>query len=183
MVKVKLFLCFSWAPRHEGVLGEWKYSSTHSLTSVLDGGEWTASRPRRFTSRERTPGIHWIGDCVGPRAVLDAVVERKIPSPRRESKPRTPIIQPLCTEFIRTRKRSSDWLRWTWHWSFGFHKRWGISWVAERILASQEGLRWMEWRLSSLYVAVFAFELNIRCKPVAGVVRWCAFLKLNFQRN
>jgi hypothetical protein len=29
---------------------------------------------------------------VGPRAVLDAVVKRKIPSPRRESNPRTPII-------------------------------------------------------------------------------------------
>jgi hypothetical protein len=30
---------------------------------------------------------------VGPRAVLDAVVKRKIPSPRRESNPRTPIVQ------------------------------------------------------------------------------------------
>jgi len=29
-VKVKLSLCFNWAPRHEGVLGEWKYSSKHS---------------------------------------------------------------------------------------------------------------------------------------------------------
>jgi hypothetical protein len=24
-------------------LGEWMYSSTHSLTSALDGGEWSAS--------------------------------------------------------------------------------------------------------------------------------------------
>jgi len=24
---------------HEGVLGEWRYSSTHSLTSALDGGK------------------------------------------------------------------------------------------------------------------------------------------------
>jgi hypothetical protein len=29
-----------------------------------------------------------IGGWVGPRVVLDAVVKRKIPSPRRESKPR-----------------------------------------------------------------------------------------------
>jgi hypothetical protein len=50
------------------------YSSTHSLTSALDGGEWLASRPRRFTPRERAPGTHWIGGWVGPRAVLDAVV-------------------------------------------------------------------------------------------------------------
>jgi hypothetical protein len=32
---------------------------------------------------------------VDPRAVLDAVVKRKIPSPRRESNPRTPIVQPV----------------------------------------------------------------------------------------
>jgi hypothetical protein len=27
----------NWAPHHVGVLGEWRYSSTHSLTSALDG--------------------------------------------------------------------------------------------------------------------------------------------------
>jgi hypothetical protein len=32
---------------------------------------------------------------MGPRTVLDAVVKRKIPSPRRESNPRTPIVQVL----------------------------------------------------------------------------------------
>jgi hypothetical protein len=72
---------------------EWRYSSTHSLTSALDGAEWSASRPGRFTPRKRVPGIHWIGGWVGPRAVLDAVVKRKIPSPRLESNPRTPIVQ------------------------------------------------------------------------------------------
>jgi hypothetical protein len=79
------------APRHEGVLREWKYRSTHSLTSAIDEGEWPASRPGRFTPRERAPGIHGIGGWVSPRAVLDAVVKRKIPSHRRESSPRTPI--------------------------------------------------------------------------------------------
>jgi hypothetical protein len=28
--RVKLSLCFNWAPRHEGVLGKWRYSSTLS---------------------------------------------------------------------------------------------------------------------------------------------------------
>jgi hypothetical protein len=60
-VKVKLSLCFNWGPRHEGELGEWRYSSTHSLTSALDGGEWSASRPGRFIPRERAPGTRWIG--------------------------------------------------------------------------------------------------------------------------
>jgi hypothetical protein len=45
-------VCFNWAPRHEGVLREWWFSSTHSLTSALDGGEWPASRPGPFTSRK-----------------------------------------------------------------------------------------------------------------------------------
>jgi hypothetical protein len=33
---------------------------------------------------------------VGPTAVLDTAVKRKIPSPRRESNPRTPIVQPVA---------------------------------------------------------------------------------------
>jgi hypothetical protein len=73
--KVKFSPWFNWAPRHEDVLGEWRYSSTHSLTLVLDGSEWPASRPGRFTPRERAPGTRWIGGWMGPRAILNAVVE------------------------------------------------------------------------------------------------------------
>jgi hypothetical protein len=52
-----------------------------SLTMALGGGEWSASCPCCFTPRERAPGAHWTGGWVGPRAVLDMVVKRKIPSP------------------------------------------------------------------------------------------------------
>jgi hypothetical protein len=83
------------AARHEGVLRVWRYSSTHSLTSALYGGEWSASHPGRSTPKERAPGTHWIGGWVGPRAVLDAVVKKKIPISRRESNPRAPIVQPV----------------------------------------------------------------------------------------
>jgi hypothetical protein len=38
------------------------------LTLALDGGEWSASRPGRFTPRERAPGTHWIGGWVGPQS-------------------------------------------------------------------------------------------------------------------
>jgi hypothetical protein len=69
------------------------------LTSALDGSEWSASCPGHFIPRERTPGTIWIGDWVGPRAVLDAVVKRKIPSLRRESNPRTPIVQPVAQRY------------------------------------------------------------------------------------
>jgi hypothetical protein len=48
---------------------------------------------------ERATGTHWIGGLVGPRAVLDAVVKRKIPSLRRESNSRTPIIQPVAQRY------------------------------------------------------------------------------------
>jgi hypothetical protein len=34
---------FNRTPRHEGVLEEWRYSSMHSLTAAIDGGEWSAS--------------------------------------------------------------------------------------------------------------------------------------------
>jgi hypothetical protein len=54
-VKVKLSLCFNWEPRHEGMLGKQRYSSTNSLHSALGGGEWSASRPGRFTPRKRSP--------------------------------------------------------------------------------------------------------------------------------
>jgi hypothetical protein len=36
---------------------------------------------------------------LGPRAVLDAVVKRKIPSPRRESNPRSPIVQSVAQRY------------------------------------------------------------------------------------
>jgi hypothetical protein len=86
--KVKLKSSLWFVTKHHAMKAYWrvKYSSTHPLTSALDGGEWSASRPGRFTPKERVPGTHWTGGRVGPRAVLDAVVKRKIPSPRRESK-------------------------------------------------------------------------------------------------
>jgi hypothetical protein len=56
--KGKVVSVLNYAPRHEDILGEWRYSSTHSLISALDGGEWSASRLGRFISRERAPGTH-----------------------------------------------------------------------------------------------------------------------------
>jgi hypothetical protein len=108
-------LCFNWSSHHKGVLGEWRHSSTHSLTSALDGSEWSASCSGRFTPRERAPGTPYIGGWVGPRIVLDTVVRRKIPSLRRESKPRTPIVQPLAQRYtdwaITASNFLTDWAR------------------------------------------------------------------------
>jgi hypothetical protein len=48
---------------------------------------------------------------VGPRAVLDAVVKRKIHSPRQESNPRTPVVQPNIKMDLREiRWEGVDWM-------------------------------------------------------------------------
>jgi hypothetical protein len=52
--------------------------------------------PRPLYPQGKSPWYHWIGGWVGPRAFLDTVVKRKIPSPRWESNPRTPIVQPAA---------------------------------------------------------------------------------------
>jgi hypothetical protein len=45
------------------------------LTLTVVGGVWSASRHGRFI-RGETPGIHWIGGWVGPRAGLDNMEKR-----------------------------------------------------------------------------------------------------------
>jgi hypothetical protein len=81
---------------------EKRYSPRYSLTSALYWGERSASRPGRLTPKQRAPDSHWIGGWVGPRTVLDAVVKRNIPSPRRESNHGAPIVQPVA-------QRYTDW--------------------------------------------------------------------------
>jgi hypothetical protein len=76
-------------------LGERRYSSYSFLTSALDGGEWSASRPgRAITPGERTPGTHCTGGWVGPRAGLDTEATGKILCPCRGSNPDRPVVQP-----------------------------------------------------------------------------------------
>jgi hypothetical protein len=93
-VKLKLFLCFNWAPRHEGVLEEWRYNHAF-LTSALDGGKWSASRPGRFTHRERAPGTNCIGRWVSPRAGGEEKNSHSVPGLEH------PTIQPCTTELSR----------------------------------------------------------------------------------
>jgi hypothetical protein len=55
--------------------------------------------PAAYHPGKEAPGTHWIGSWVGPRAGLDAVVKRKIPSSWQESKHRTPIVQPVASHY------------------------------------------------------------------------------------
>jgi hypothetical protein len=48
------------------------------LISALDGDEWSALRPCRFTPGETAPFPHCIGGWMGPRSCLSAMERRKI---------------------------------------------------------------------------------------------------------
>jgi len=71
------------------------------LTSALNGGQWSASRPGRFTPREITPGTHWIGglrtkNYVGPTtssagSILNLIEIRSLVSDIEHGKSRTSI--------------------------------------------------------------------------------------------
>jgi len=61
------------------------------LTSVLDGGEWSASLPGRFTHGGVTV-THCIGGWMGSRTCLDAVENRRISTLAGN---RIPVVQPV----------------------------------------------------------------------------------------
>jgi hypothetical protein len=58
-------------------------------TSALVGGEWSTSRPGRFTPGERAPGTHLIGDWVDLRAGLDDLEKILDPTGTRTPTPRS----------------------------------------------------------------------------------------------
>jgi hypothetical protein len=47
------------------------------FNSALVGNKWSASRPDRFTCKERASGTHWVGGWVGPKARLNDAEKRK----------------------------------------------------------------------------------------------------------
>jgi hypothetical protein len=57
--------------------GEWRYGSTHSLTSTLDGGEWSASRSGRFTPQRKGPRYPLDRRLGGPQIRSGRGVEEK----------------------------------------------------------------------------------------------------------
>jgi hypothetical protein len=74
------------------------------LTSALAGGEWSASRPGRFTPRERAHSTHWIGGWVDSRAGLDDVEKRKVLL-YRYSNSDPSVVQPVASRYTDTLSR------------------------------------------------------------------------------
>ena len=72
-MKIKVEATVYFHPRigQEGSEGEYRYSSTLSLTSALDGVGGQPLRFGRFTPRGKRPGTHCIGGWLGSRAGLD----------------------------------------------------------------------------------------------------------------
>jgi hypothetical protein len=88
-VEGKLSLCF-----FNRELKAYWWSRVIALRILVLGTRWklvVSFTLRSLCPRERVPATHWIGGWVGPRASLDAVVKRKIPSLYRESEPRSSI--------------------------------------------------------------------------------------------
>jgi hypothetical protein len=74
------------ATRHGGAWVKRKYSSYSFLTSALDGGEWSASRPGRALPRGKDPRYPLYRRLGGPQSRSEHVGEEKI---------RTMVVQPV----------------------------------------------------------------------------------------
>jgi hypothetical protein len=65
--------------------------SFYSFTTSVLGGLVVSVKPGpRFTPGEMTPGTHWTGGWVGPRAGVDTEARGKILSTLPEIEPRSP---------------------------------------------------------------------------------------------
>ena len=64
------------------------------LTSAVDGGEWSVSRPQRFTFRERATRTYWKGGWVSCSDGLVSLKETEISCPRLESNHIKPMARP-----------------------------------------------------------------------------------------
>jgi hypothetical protein len=78
-------------------MGECMYRSTLSWPRHQDAGEWSASRSGRFTPEEKSPGTHWTGGWVDPRAGLDDV--EKIPDPTGARTRTSRVVQPVASRY------------------------------------------------------------------------------------
>jgi hypothetical protein len=84
---------------HRGAWGERRYSSYSFTTSALDGVNGQHHAPTALYPRERTPGTHWRGGWVGPRAGLDTEDRGKIICLCRGSNPDRPVVQPIVRHY------------------------------------------------------------------------------------
>jgi hypothetical protein len=66
------------------------------LTSELDGGERSASRPCRFARGENGSSNHCIEVWMSPRGSLDFMKKRKTSFPCQKSNPESSVVHPVA---------------------------------------------------------------------------------------
>jgi hypothetical protein len=95
-VKKRKYKLTSTNYKGKGVLGEWRYSSTHYLISALDGGEWSATLLRQFNPQGKIPWYPPDKGLGGPQSRSGRVDEKNSqPLPGIEP----PIIQPVAQRY------------------------------------------------------------------------------------
>jgi hypothetical protein len=83
------------AARHGGAWGERRYSSYSFLTSALDGGEWSASRPGRALSPGKGPPESIVQEAGwAPEPVWTQSLEEK-----SSVGDRTPVVQSVVRRY------------------------------------------------------------------------------------
>jgi hypothetical protein len=79
-------------------MGEWLYRSMFFFTSAMVLGEWSASRPGRFTRGKEQQDIRWIGDWMEPWTCLDDM-KKENSWPYRGSSFDFSVIQPVSSRY------------------------------------------------------------------------------------
>jgi hypothetical protein len=170
-----------------GVCGERRHSSYSFLTSALERGQWSASRPGRALHPGKGPPVP-----TGPQWRSWRRGQRKNPLPLSE------IIVPVVRSAVR---HCSDWATWfsfIWedninldfnkvehedlHWiiCFGIGSRSALSWILQGafVFHKTDGISWLAERLSASKQICFRMELNspifpedLPCRTLAVSVR------------
>jgi len=101
-VKVKFSLCLT---KHQAMETYWWVEVyIHAFFDLDTMWRWVvASRPDRFTPKERAPGTHWIGAWVGPRAGIEERNSQSPPGiePRSSDRPaRKSYLCPFCSQNV-----------------------------------------------------------------------------------
>jgi hypothetical protein len=106
-VQVKRSLCLT---KHYAMKAYW--GSGGIAPRILDLGtrwSWVVSfTPRPLCHQGQSPRRPLVTRLDGPQCRLDAVAKRKIPSPRLESNPRSPIFQPIAQWYTTELSRLPD---------------------------------------------------------------------------
>jgi hypothetical protein len=146
-----------------------------------------------FTPWKRTPGTHWIGGWVGPRAGLDAEARRKILCPCRGSNPDRParsqdIFVPELTAIGAAKYRR----RVFWYHMTIFHQKGWYSIIKtvrgqhktnrrQRVANPCYSSFWKEYSNEQAYLSNVAKKTLSGCLPGRLSKKWFSFLPLDQQ--